>query len=96
MTTINYSAEFITPANQMTITNVYKKKDVLPSIPGTRIEFEVGKVLVTQRVNLPDPFFRQFQFTVEHVWICTREEFDNKFDVTERDSETFALVQLKQ
>lgn len=72
------------------------ENDILPSVPGVAIEFEVGKVMVVQTIKATDLFEETFHTTRHNVWLATREQFDAKFNIDEEvETEYFALISRK-
>lgn len=89
------SAYFITEKNIEEL-----KRDlgasILPHIPGTAIEFEVGKTVVIQTIKTPDLFDSSFSNVLNNAWLVPRKKFDEMFVVTEAvETENFAIIARK-
>lgn len=97
MTEIILSVYFINENNLKELETIYKK-DILSSMPGTPAVFAVGKRIVIQTIHTDDLFDPSFKCTRDNVWLCTDQEFNERFDIVEDENmtETFALIALKK
>jgi hypothetical protein len=71
------SAILITEDNRRLVSRVYGQRLVRRYPLG----FQVGIYVVTQTIELPDPFRPGKTNTHEETWLCTKDEFDTRFDV---------------
>jgi hypothetical protein len=76
---------FITEENIAKLKKEYEKSILVAKV-GTPVEFEVGKIILTQRIITTDLFDKTFHLSHENNWIVTRSEFDAMFNLYEMEN----------
>jgi hypothetical protein len=91
----NLGCQLVTAKNLATILEVYKP--LLPTQENNTVTPQPGDIIVIRRVNVFDLFDNNLIHWFEHYWLCTPDEFDQKFEMVDGEylSTTFSLIRLK-